>query len=713
MKELAELVEKLQKAVSSHEKIEVLDRFPSVQNFLRESNSVKTFLVGASPEAQVVIKSMIAVGQGERIFASGEGKGRFANQMPELLDQLLPIEKFYSEIGGIAGYHLRMLQLLLQEPHLESAARQYLPPEGVDISAETPEVLQAIADGIRHLPFMAEIYPLGGAADRLRLQDEKTGVALPAARLPFMGKTLLEGMIADLQAREYVYYKLFGEQITTPVAMMTSREKENHHHILAICEESNWFGRSKEAFRFFCQPSVPTINKQGQWCLQDSMKLLLKPGGHGVIWRLARDAGVFDWFFSLGRKKALIRQINNPIAGVDYGIVAFTGIGCALNRDFGFASCPRLVKASEGINVIIETAQNGVYTYALTNIEYCDFQKFGIIDEPRNENYSKFPSNTNILFVDLKKILEAVSKCPIPGILVNLKKLTYRCEAGHRKEEEIARLESTMQNIADFFTESFSERLHAGERGRLKTYLTYNERGKTISTAKREFALGASLLETPEGCFLDVLKNGRDLLLRCGFEVPNIHPPAVFFAQGPSFIFRYHPALGPFYSLIAQKIRGGKLHEGSEIHLEIAEVDIENLDVKGSLLIHAEAVMGRYDGKGILHYSEKCGRCVLKNVKIENRGIDLEMPNTYWRSEIARLETCHIILRGNSEFYAENVTLPGDQFIEVPDGMRIKAREENGSLLFEQELIDQPQWSWAYVFGSRGEIALLKKRARS
>jgi len=57
---------------------------------------------------------------------------------------------------------------------------------------------------------MAEIYPVGGAADRLRLQDEKTGSFLPAAQLLFGGKTLLESMIADLSAREYVHYKLFG-----------------------------------------------------------------------------------------------------------------------------------------------------------------------------------------------------------------------------------------------------------------------------------------------------------------------------------------------------------------------------------------------------------------------------------------------------------------------------------------------------------------------
>jgi len=49
------------------------------------------------------------------------------------------------------------------------------------------------------LPFLGEIYPLGGSADRLGLVDPNTGECLPAAMLPYCGRTLLEGLIRDLQ----------------------------------------------------------------------------------------------------------------------------------------------------------------------------------------------------------------------------------------------------------------------------------------------------------------------------------------------------------------------------------------------------------------------------------------------------------------------------------------------------------------------------------
>lgn len=701
---LQSIAERLCQCSSIEEKIAYLSQNSIVKDFLDVHPSITSVTPELSLEEELALKAAIMAGQGERVFESFHPE-----KMKPLLKQLIPVERFYSSIGGIVGYQARMLQLLADQQQKQHSQSTYLPPEGTNIAVENGEVKKSIIDGIATMNQMVEIYPLGGAADRLRLYDEKTGVPLPAARLPFLGKSLLEGLIHDLQSREYLYYKLHGKQLSTPVAIMTSEEKNNHRHIIEICEEADWFGRPQDSFRFFCQPLVPTINRKGEWCLQGPMHLLLKPGGHGVIWRLASQEKVFDWFFSLGRKKGLVRQVNNPIANTDYGLVAFTGLGCAQNKRFGFASCPRQVKASEGINVLIETPTSIGYKYTLTNIEYSDFKKFGIVDEPEKPGspYSKFPSNTNILFVDLQEVLKATERCPIPGILVNLKKLTYRTEKGQKKEEEVARLESTMQNIADLFEETFDHPLRTEERHHLKTFLTYNHRRKTISAAKREFTLGSSLLETPEGCFMDILKNARELLVeRCRMQVPVMSDPIHFFEKGPSFIFLYHPALGPLYSVIVQKIIGGRMHPGSELQLQIGEVYIENLDLNGSLLVQAESIMGHLDNQKQLIYSEACGRCRLKNVTVINRGIDHDMPNVYWKNEIARQEVCQIILRGSSEFYAENVTLRGDHFIEVPDGHRCTATEVGGQLHLAFEKIDGPSWHWSYQADPHDNIVL-------
>jgi hypothetical protein len=311
------------------------------------------------------------------------------------------------------------------------------------------------------------------------------------------------------------------------------------------------------------------------------------------------------------------------------------------------------------------------------------------------------------LFVDIGAVLDAVKRCPIPGILVNMKKITYRTADGVKKDEEAARLESTMQNLADFMEETFPAPLKEGSRDVLQTYLTYNHRRKTISAVKREFTLGSSLLETPEGCFLDILQNVRDVLTsQCHVQVPPVSDPIQFFENGPSFIALYHPALGPLYSVIGQKWRGGKLHTGSEVQLQISEIDFENLIVGGSLLVQAESIMGHHDAENLLVYSERVGRCVLKNVTVANKGIDHDLPNVYWKNEIARQEVCHILLRGMSEFYAENITLQGDHFIEVPHGMRCTAREAAGNIEFHYEKIEKPSWQWDYQISKDGRICL-------
>jgi len=710
------LMEEYRQAHGIDERLALLDAWPDVKNFLQSSHPLVSRLPQLSPAGALIVKSLAVLQQVDRLLPRSYFNWPVDadKRLQVLIDQLTSVDKFYHEIGGLLGYHWMMLKFLGGERPSETEVESvtYSPAQGIDIQQETPAVREMIVWGLRHLPQMAEIYPLGGAADRLRFQDEKTGVPLPAAKLPFLGKTLFEHLIADLEAREYLYYQLFGQPICTPIAVMTSPEKDNHSHVLTICEEKQWFGRPKESFRFFCQPLVPTVNEEGQWCCVGLLKPLLKPGGHGVIWKIARDEGIFTWLREKSRTKALVRQINNPIAGTDYGLLAFAGWGCHKDKIFGFASCDRQVKSSEGVNVLCERKYKAQAEYALTNIEYCDFKKYGIVDEPTapGSPYSKFTSNTNILFADLCALENASVRAPMPGLLINLKKTNYRLENGKTKEEAIARLESTMQNIADCFTEVLSVPLAEGKMGELKTFITFNTRRKTISTTKREFALGASLLETSEGCFLDILHNARELLsANCNTQVPEVNDPLDFFVKGPTFIFLYHPALGPLYSIIAQKIRGGRIGFGSELQADIAELDMRDLDLEGSCVIRADTIMEKkVEGEALL-FGDRAGRCTLHRVKIRNAGIDREAPNVYWRNEIVRKECCQIILHGSAEFEAYDVVLEGDLAIEVEDGHRVIARLGENGVIFEDEEIASPTWKWTHNITDQNLIILQRE----
>jgi UTP---glucose-1-phosphate uridylyltransferase len=599
-----------------------------------------------------------------------------------LLNDLMPVQEFYKELGGIVGYQRKILSLLrspdVPKHEIESS---YHAPSFIDISKLDASTEAAVSWGIESLPEMAEMIPLGGAADRLHLVDEETGSDLPAAKLRFAGKILLERLICDIQAREYLYFQRFGKQVITPIVMMTSFEKDNHFHVMKILEENHWFGRPKESFRIMAQPLVPVVKENGEWLFDEKMKLVMKPGGHGAIWKLALDCGIFDWFSSLGRKKALIRQINNPAAAFDYGLLAFLGIGWKQNKIFGFASCPRLLRAAEGVNVLIEKEKEGKRSIVLTNIEYCDFAKFGIEDLALKEGepYSRFSSNTNLLFVDLLAIRDAVEKSPFPGLLLNLKKGFFLNSQGEKQEAILGRLESTMQNIADVFVEEKRDSLVPE-----KTFITYNQRHKTISTTKKAFVEGGSLQETPESCFYDFLFAARELLSsHCRIFLPPQRTLTEYLSLGPEFIFLYHPCLGPLYSVIEKKLQGGSLSLGSMLRLEISDVLIEQIDLRGSLFIMAEQMMGGKNGESELVYSDKIGRCILKNVIIRNLGVDIEKSRPFWKGSFHCIEGVEIVLKGASEFIAEGVTFEGSHRFQVEDGMSMRVWQNSGGLSIE------------------------------
>ncbi len=636
--------------VEQEARLHELNAMPGVLEFIAASPLLREFVDRCTPQQEVAIKGVIAIGQGPIVLRLPEDLDDAAEKLERLVDQLVLVDNFYAQIGGVVGYHKTYLQLLKERtPGYTTADREgmaevkttYYSPQGLDLCDGAKE---AVRWGVEHLPMMGEIYPIGGAGDRFDLKDE-AGQPLPVACFEFEGHTLLEGMIRDLEGREALYEKLMGEKIITPIALMTSYEKDNHQHVERILEENNWFGRPKESIRLFAQGLVPVINEEGNWSLRAPLELTLKPGGHGVLWRAMEQAGIFDWFEGLGRKKALIRQINNPVAGTDSMLLAFTGYGCHHDKAFGFAACHRRVGGAEGTDVLFERI-DGHHDYGITNIEYTEFHKHGMKDAPRVEGspYSKFPANTNILFADLQEVRATLDVCPLPGLLINIKKTAPFIDAEGKRSEVLAgRLETVMQNIAHHIVARFDEPQDPYAID-LPTFITFNERRKTLSVTKKPFKEGESPAETPVGCHADCVENWRELLGQyCGMATPK------------HFVFHYHPSLGPTYSIIGQKIRGGRLAPEAHLLIELPEICIKNLDLDGSLQI----------------VGDRKGRCELADVVVRGK--------------------CSILFEGEGEFSAHGVTIEGDQEIIVPNRQRLVYGEGAKPLT-------GPTWSWRYAF---------------
>lgn len=98
---------------------------------------------------------------------------------------------------------------------------------------------------------------------------------------------------------------------------------------------------------------------------------------------------------------------SNPLAGTDSTLLALAGTGYSDMRAFGFACCERAVGAAEGINVLMERKvageQGPEFIYNVTNLEYTEFEKYGFTDEcEEGSGFSRYPANTNVLYVSLK-----------------------------------------------------------------------------------------------------------------------------------------------------------------------------------------------------------------------------------------------------------------------------------------------------------------------
>lgn len=672
-----------------------------VSQFLAEKGEFAAVLEELNEREKTLLLTLISIGEGELLSTD-------RNELVPLLDSLLEIEEFYREEGGVLGYVL--LFLSCSKEREGSANWSYSTPFLRDLNQQNRDLSRWIHRGILSLGSVAAIFPVGGAGDRLNLVDKETGEPLPAGRLQFDGATLLEALFQQIAAFEYLYFKLKGEQIAIPVALMTSREKSNYDHIRTILEKSFWFHRDPSKILISIQPLSPVLTEEGRLSFSSPMKLNVKPGGHGVIWKLLKQEGIFAAFQKLGVVKAYLRQINNPIISLDYTLLAFIGCGFETAKTFGFLTAERPVGIEEGMIVEKVRAVGEEVETLLTNVEYTEFAELGLSDQPREPGspFSAFPTNTNVLFCDLPRLSLAVGSCPFPGLIVNWKSRFPTLQVdGSVKEKKAGRLESTMQNIADTLSVRTKEPLSLEEESLLPTFACFHKREKTISTTKRSYVPGKEIEQTPEKVFYDLLKNHRDLLVHyAGMQLPPQQTVEEYIQEGPAFLVHYHPALGPLYSIIREKIRGGKVEKGSSLSLDIAELDLNELKLKGSLVIRAVAPFGALNPEGVLEYSNRGGKCSLDRVTIQNAGPLFE--GELWKGDWAQKEAVTILIHGDGEFHASDVVLKGVHHFEVPASHRMVVRAGKEGLEVETTKIHQPTWYWNYGFRDQLEVTAKK-----
>ena len=691
VKNVEALRSSLSRFQSMDEKLEWMQKDSRVQEAFGRYPDVVYILSQSGLEEAFVLSLVVLFGQFDRLFNGVEKVDNRLDAIRELLDLLVTTERFYSPIGGLLGYYVQVLHLLSSGK--EESFPDLFPPPLCDMREKTQEVWRYCYEGTARLGESAQIFTVGGAGERLRLIDPDTKEPLPVARLVFGGRTLLEWLFRDLEALEYWHYRAFGKQISVPILLMTSKEKNNDVQIEMLCREHAWFGKPSDQIFHVVQSLVPVVAADGQWVCTQPLTLMAKPGGHGVIWKLAHDAGAFEWLANRNISSAVVRQINNPLAGLDHTLFSFLGMGIHEKKAFGFTSCPSHPGFAEGLNVLIVSRAKSA---GISNIEYTKFGALQKVNPHLMEG--SCPANTNILFANLKEVTKALKKLPIPGMVVNAKCEADILEGGQSVRRPVARLESMMQNIADAMEVPVSMPLAmAGLSKELPTFLALYERGKVMSVTKRLLTPGQSPYETPESCLYDWYVACRKLLSEnCLFELPSTQSLEQFLEQGPNATFFFHPALGPFWEVIGQKLSGGRLFAGAELELEIAELFARNLSVRGTFRILCEEVVGRNDKEGRRHFRPDVGRVLLENVSIENEGILSSSLSDHVTRTVARDSSCTIRLMGASELVACNITIRGFFALTVRDGTRVTLRQTpTGGIEAIEEPYMAPSWRYS------------------
>lgn len=611
IKNLKQIFEKIRLAQSRKRKIEILLSESLVQKEL-EKEHLFPFYLQLDEERQLIFLLMV-------LFEEGHLFRHAASQ--NFLTHLVKVDFLYQEIGGLFGYFLKAMKVEENKPKEEWVEPKYLTIE--EVSFET------VALGCKSLPKTAVLVPLGGMGQRLGYRDEEG--PRPVAQFPFLGHSLLEHIIRDLEGLEALYQMLFGEKIEIPLILMCSKEKSNETKVKELLDQGGFFGRKKIVL--LAQDLVPVITEEGHFSF-DGTEFLCFPSGHGAIWKLMKEEKIFEWLENLEISYLILRQINNPLVALDTQICSFLGACIEKKSSFGLVGLERIQGLSEGVLVEKKVGNE----HFITNVEYVE-----IADTPIHHDL-RYLANANILFADVSVVKEKLNQNFLRGLIVNRKHLVPQLNKDNKLQwVKGAGVEGMMQNLAEVFSLPLDESL--------PVLVMRMEREKIMSAIK---TLEGDR-ETPTVASYNFLKNSYKLLTTLTKNrLKNFPSLEEFEKNGANYTFIYHPTLGPFYQRIRDKISFHEIEEESFLQLEMEKFSGVDLILHGNLKV-----------RGLK------GLCILKRVKIEGE--------------------CTIEIEEGGQLFAQDLFISGNHFFRIlKDRSQRLIADQRGELL----LVDGDSMTW-------------------
>jgi len=294
---------------------------------------------------------------------------------------------------------------------------------------------------LREAPFSAFVLVAGGLGERLGFP----GIKLKIAATSVTGWSFLEYYCRGILAlrQQHVEGAPSGP---IPLVIMTS--DDTHEQTVALLEESDFFGLSREQVHVLKQEKVACLSDSDARLARDPKdpaKIETKPHGHGDVHALLHTSGLARRFQSEGRRWIVFFQDTNGL--FFRAFLATLGVSAVKGFAMNSVAVPRKAKdAMGGIAKLTRTDGSSI----TMNVEYNQLDPLLRAtscpdgDVADHTGFSPFPGNMNSLVLRMSDYMATLERTR--GIIAEFVNPKY-ADSSRNKFKSSTRLECMMQEI--------------------------------------------------------------------------------------------------------------------------------------------------------------------------------------------------------------------------------------------------------------------------
>lgn len=529
-----------------------------------------------SPEEARTARLLARIGQ-EHLFAAWPDPGIRDADKRRLLAQAAALDRQYP--GGLAAYVDNARKLLADAAAGANPFEGARPavPRGVVSEPGSPDFASAEAEGLAQAGAAAFVLVAGGLGERLGHPGIK--VALPVELAT--GRSFLELYIRHILAFERAADPDGSRNLRLPLAIMTS--DDTHGPTAAFLERNRNFGMESAQILLVKQEKVPSlVDAQARFalCADDPFRIETKPHGHGDVHSLLHLSGLAARWKAEGRKWVVFFQDTNALSF--RAIPAALGVSSREGLHMNSLAVPRRAKEAAGGIVEMRFPGGRVLT---VNVEYNQLDPLLRAtvnpegDVPDASGFSPYPCNINVLVFSLGPYEETLRRHG--GAVPEFVNPKY-ADAARTVFKKPTRLECMMQD----YPRQLASCAGVGFT-RFDRWVSFS----AVKNSLEEAAAKARAGLPPEGAGsgeMDWYAAGRRFLELCGWRVergPEREFGGLLLSTGP--VVSLDPLLAPTLEALRRRLKGGRISGRSALVIEGAEVEVEDLDLDGALVIRA------------------------------------------------------------------------------------------------------------------------------